>query len=430
MGTVNKINILFWIFSSLFLVHAKKYHVPLLIWGPNYELLKDEAFPFLKQVSSDEFVNHFMKNVLKDNSKRPPILVFVEETLSTEDFSALVTKYENPFPSLEAIANENNLEFLPSVESPVTALSSSNVKSYGFTSSDVSLDELENIKLKNNVIYLVNLEDADSKEDRPEMLLRHDDRIGKLYNKLIKSNNDIVAILTGRYSSWTEPWAEEVSRIRRQANDTGRANESAPSKPAEAKSGIVLETRSALIYTKKPPVLKIDDKEVNLYSTSGVIDDREKWQRAIFSFTTDLGPLKLRFRFENSSNMYWSLSQVELELPSTNGMVLLTTSRQISAPYDYSFHSSSPVVFSKGTTSLTFSDIQVQPWKSPTEQLKKFGVAEDDTTFFTIPIWTGLIVVGLLGIILMWALSMIMDIRTMDQFDDPKGKTITVNVTD
>lgn len=28
---------------------------------------------------------------------------------------------------------------------------------------------------------------------------------------------------------------------------------------------------------------------------------------------------------------------------------------------------------------------------------------------------------------MIWALTMIIDIRTMDRFDDPKGKTITIS---
>jgi V-type H+-transporting ATPase S1 subunit len=59
-----------------------------------------------------------------------------------------------------------------------------------------------------------------------------------------------------------------------------------------------------------------------------------------------------------------------------------------------------------------------------------FGDAYNCELFFTPPIWSGIFVTSILALIMIWGLVMIMDIRTMDQFDDPKGKTITVNVAE
>jgi V-type H+-transporting ATPase S1 subunit len=64
------------------------------------------------------------------------------------------------------------------------------------------------------------------------------------------------------------------------------------------------------------------------------------------------------------------------------------------------------------------------------EKAKTFGDAYNCELFFTPPIWSGLFVTSILALIMMWGLVMIMDIRTMDQFDDPKGKTITISVSE
>lgn len=59
-----------------------------------------------------------------------------------------------------------------------------------------------------------------------------------------------------------------------------------------------------------------------------------------------------------------------------------------------------------------------------------FSIAEDTVGFFTIPIWSGLFVTSLLVTIVLIGLSLIYDIKTMDQFDDPKGKPLTINAAE
>jgi V-type H+-transporting ATPase S1 subunit len=61
---------------------------------------------------------------------------------------------------------------------------------------------------------------------------------------------------------------------------------------------------------------------------------------------------------------------------------------------------------------------------------RRFGAAYDCIYFFTIPIWSALFVVTVFSIIMIVGLVMIMDIKTMDMFDDPKGKTITINTSE
>ena len=60
----------------------------------------------------------------------------------------------------------------------------------------------------------------------------------------------------------------------------------------------------------------------------------------------------------------------------------------------------------------------------------QFGPANDCVGFFTIPIWSGLVVTFVLLMVLTFGITMISQINTMDRFDDPKGKTITVNVAE
>lgn len=45
--------------------------------------------------------------------------------------------------------------------------------------------------------------------------------------------------------------------------------------------------------------------------------------------------------------------------------------------------------------------------------------------FFTPGIWMGIVVTIVLLSILSWGMKMLMDVKTMDRFDDPKGKPIS-----
>lgn len=72
---------------------------------------------------------------------------------------------------------------------------------------------------------------------------------------------------------------------------------------------------------------------------------------------------------------------------------------------------------------------QFQPSWDPRET-DEFGPCNDCIGFFSAGIWGGLFVVILLILILFYGICNMMDIRTMDRFDDPKGKTIIVGAQD
>jgi len=61
---------------------------------------------------------------------------------------------------------------------------------------------------------------------------------------------------------------------------------------------------------------------------------------------------------------------------------------------------------------------------------EKFSDGWDCVVFFTEGIWMAIITVLLMTIIILFGLNMIASLKTMDRFDDPKGKTITVNVNE
>lgn len=76
---------------------------------------------------------------------------------------------------------------------------------------------------------------------------------------------------------------------------------------------------------------------------------------------------------------------------------------------------------------ITFHKLQVQAFEIYDDQ---FGRYNDCVGFFSIPVWTMVIVMAVLTIILADGVCMLMSINTTDRVDDPKGKTITINASD
>ncbi|XP_072759752.1 uncharacterized protein [Anoplolepis gracilipes] len=140
-----------------------------------------------------------------------------------------------------------------------------------------------------------------------------------------------------------------------------------------------------------------------------------------FSNIEDIDDLMLDFSFPVKSMGYYTLEKVNYDIRGKNGV--LRTKRDIYFPYNFSYHCSMKTVFVKDLVWLNITDMQVQiDHKNAT-----FSDAYDCVGFTSIPIWTGIFVTAILALIMIWALTMIMDIRTMDRFDDPKGKTITIS---
>ncbi|XP_063389539.1 uncharacterized protein LOC134675251 [Cydia fagiglandana] len=76
---------------------------------------------------------------------------------------------------------------------------------------------------------------------------------------------------------------------------------------------------------------------------------------------------------------------------------------------------------------LTFPDIQMQPYMDSTEE---FADAFDCIGFTTAPIWSGLMVTAIMLLALGGSLCLILDIRTMDRFESSRGKQLTITVSE
>ncbi|TNN65242.1 V-type proton ATPase subunit S1 [Liparis tanakae] len=140
-------------------------------------------------------------------------------------------------------------------------------------------------------------------------------------------------------------------------------------------------------------------------------------------------------RYYRVSGRFWfTLDSVQLQ---ANGLTAsFIGSRNIYAPAEYSFHCQSVTSFRdallvpNNTNSnatlwmLNFVDFQIQGFGLANGT--DFSYASDCAGFFTPGIWMGLVTGLLMLLILVYGLHMIMQVNTMDRFDDPKGPSISV----
>lgn len=129
---------------------------------------------------------------------------------------------------------------------------------------------------------------------------------------------------------------------------------------------------------------------------------------------------------------YW-----QVDTFSFRGEILTPYEFQISALDDFSWHCSPSLLFQLKTGKLAplhLSGLQLEPIFGKLEdnepRKKAFSDSWDCVGFTSGGIWGGLFVTLLMLVILSIGMSWIMDIRTMDRFDDPKGKTIIVGTAE
>lgn len=377
--------------------------VPVLMWESSSESHPKKGIPTLATISADEFKDIVMQKL----QNKPVVVIFAEESLSMEDFSWQDEAGKGYFPNLENISSESvGLTYLPFVHAPLHAFHHLPVQEQEWYDLKLGPNSLSNDdKALNETLLYVKLDDATSDEDRPDLLKRHDAVISQVYRALVEHHGDVLAVYTAHHSSWQTGEETLTRRVRHLlATDMIASDEKA------------YGNNRTLLYAPTM-TLTIGQKSTTL--ENGIAGGDED---LIINFPDNITVV---FSFENiNSPGYWSLQGVHVTVQNE---LFVFSDVKIGAPLEFSYHCSQEVVFNADDNKLSIiNDFQVQPYIDG----RRFGAAYDCVYFFTVPIWSGLFVCTIFTLIMIFGLGMIMDIKTMDRFDDPKGKTITINVAE
>lgn len=187
------------------------------------------------------------------------------------------------------------------------------------------------------------------------------------------------------------------------------------------------ETSYALLYSSKPLLFRRNSSDAMDVYLGNVEDDMIQYDNRLnVNIPNGRGKITLRFNF-TWQNGYWYMPSVKIQDYQNKADYNLITKDDVVAPARFSYHCNGETKFSDSNgVELIIYDLQVQ-----TESKNgKFGDANDCVPFTTAPICSGIFITVLLGIGMVISLISIMDIKTMDKFDNYKTKNLAITVSD
>lgn len=254
--------------------------------------------------------------------------------------------------------------------------------------------------------------------------------INKIYSDLSKQNANILAIYTAKASSVLNRKARQAAaNPKTDKKDTAETKPEARQSEDLARTPVIYKSMNSLVYLEYIAYQEGDDGNVIVFTTtaaSDVLTDSNK-----VNVTITATPLNINLVMELSAAT-WSLTGITIGEYDFLMLPLISVNEGFSyyCNTTLTFIYPNPTDFTK-STKLTIVGLQLQPYFSTaTEVMSAFGDAFDCTGFTSPGIWGGIFVVFLFLIIISIGISWMLDINTMDRFDDPKGKTIIVSATD
>ncbi|OWR52061.1 hypothetical protein KGM_208202 [Danaus plexippus plexippus] len=244
----------------------------------------------------------------------------------------------------------------------------------------------------------------------------------------------------GNSVSQSQPYYEtEWTRVRRQAKDvttTSATTEDVQEKPARNLQKYALYNatgppgKAALLYSSGWPELRWPDGTVTVLDSpvgEPTIKPTRLYTILVVRFAdgdNTRDKITLEFSFKQSGS-WWSAVGVEIRRGLETTGLNMPALDPPAAVLGRAFHCSLPLIYEADDARLTFPDIRIQPFMESTE---KFADAFDCIGFTTVPIWSGLMVTGLMLVVLFVSICMIMDIKTMDRFENNRSKQLTITV--
>ncbi|CAH3039223.1 unnamed protein product [Porites lobata] len=428
----------------------KAFPVPVFIWSKDSEL--SSSTPVLAGHTLKEW--DFREKYLNKLFQTPQVVsVFLQDRLSIDDITHYGDAYSAgnhgaAFSNLKAaMETANSSAVLPSVELSssggnsdelvylIRKMATGNVQEFtqeeagNFNIGEFSLDHE-----KTNV-FIFHLRPA-SLSAPEEIFALNDKLIGSVTKQLSSSGLPYSCILTAAAPSQAvqeRQLLEERStiahdRLRRAVESVTYESSKLVNRSLFVNADCILLYSKGLTFKHANGTYDIFNM-TNQYTASSNCKEKNSTDSIEVKFIMDNATFDLSFTFlTNGSSGQWACSDATLDVngkfdgDDVKETLSFNCSDILMGPTIYSY-SCVNVTLSSGTSSLIFSQFQVQPFNVKNGT---FAYAYDCTGFFTIPIFMGLIVVGVLLIILFVGILAMFSLTTMDRFDDPKGPTIHV----
>ncbi|KAG7463268.1 hypothetical protein JOB18_045398 [Solea senegalensis] len=427
------------VFFELFATGSATAQVPLLLWST--DSLPSPASSVAGHITSYDQLSAYLTTAFASGPHT--VLLFLQDKLSKDDFTVFGGVFGNErdgaFENLKAALQSSSSVTIPALEwSSSSAVPALLQEKLGVSPVLVDADTLSGLTVNTSIsnLFLMNLPYCTrSLKSCKEDLHSNDEIIGKVLGVLKAKTIPYTAVYTGLQPSRviSESFVSEQS--------VGRS----------LLQAVAADVKPPIMYgeTGNPCImLWAQNLNISVSSTAAWTDLATQTPDLKDSMCNSSNALlvlsypsghKLSFamsqRFYSVSARNWfTLDSVQLQFSGQTASFI--GRRSIYAPAEYSFRCQSvnnfqgallmPEDTSKNASQwrLNFIDFQIQGFNLANGT--NFSYASDCAGFFTPGIWMGLLTSLLMLFIFVYGLHMIMQLNTMDRFDDPKGPTISV----
>ncbi|XP_033647722.1 V-type proton ATPase subunit S1-like [Asterias rubens] len=413
--------------------------IPLVAWSNTRSLADTPRISAGKLITREELGTSYMDNILQTQPQN--IFLFVFDELSIGDISKYSDAYRpdghgGALSNLKKAMEESSSHLvLPTVESSdLQADLSSKV-----TGATIDLKEptLEGVTLdlaKTNLI--VKRFAVGSSADKEEAFARADGIMKSIVEDQKMRSVRFTAILTAERKTQLEPAPSDRLTVGRRLLQDPTPEFVANFKKDPCNVYVTAAAIGVSITKSGKPVplpVQASDWKINGTCT----DENSVTLVATLSKSVAQGPDSFSMSLSFTKDFqYWILASTSFVTMETDGNPQkydLVTSIDES-PTTFSYHCSNSVFRlvpqggGKETRQLVFTELQIQPFQiTAKEGVDQFGPANDCVGFFTEGIWMGLFMGLIIVLIFSFGIGMLANLKVMDKFDDPKGKTISVN---
>ncbi|XP_062871246.1 V-type proton ATPase subunit S1b [Trichomycterus rosablanca] len=439
------------VITLLFLISvicSCKAQVPLILWTSDGYTL-----PTLSELSAGEIVSggklmSYLKSALPASQHN--VVLFLQDELSVDDFTAYGGVYGNKedsvFKNLESALQASSSLVLPALAwTAAASVQEIFQQELGIPSINLVPAELAELQLKSSQpsLIVVRLPYSSSAQSK-ELLRKNDETIGYVLSELRDRSVPYTAVYTGLKPSHVIQDSDMANVF------SGRSLLQAPPAPAVKPPVTFNATQDVPCILLWADLLNIsydnsqwfDLGALTFNSTANLTGSScdETLSRLVLNYQNVLNFRSLRLTFSMRKKFFpvsarnWTVME-QVELNFDGQTATFNASHGIYAPAEYSFHcqkvssAESPLLVPSNFTDLAnhwnlfFTDFQIQGFNVTGGN---FSYASDCSSFFTPGIWMGLLTTLLMVLILTYGLHMIMQLHTMDRFDDPKGPSISV----
>uniref|UniRef100_A0A8C6SHY6 ATPase H+ transporting accessory protein 1a n=1 Tax=Neogobius melanostomus TaxID=47308 RepID=A0A8C6SHY6_9GOBI len=420
---------------SLFLALLHIFHlchgeeqVPLILWTS-----EGQSAPPAGHIVEQQQLSSYLEKVLNVGPKN--VVLFLQDKMSIEDFTmyggAFGNKQDSVYPNLEsALRSSSSVLVLPSVSWPSSNAVLAQIQDHLETSPlYMDPETLSQLRLNASspalLVFRLSYADLLSAKD---ILSENDEVIGQVMSIMKTQAVPFTAVYTALRPSRVSTTALFTLGLLRLIEGE--------------KTCILLWAKGLSVSILRSGRWEEHDLTPSTFGEGvspklhGSSCDRSRARYLILSLCFYSFGMSQR-HYKVSARRWFTLDVVELEYDGTKAT--FNGSRHIYAPAEYSYRCESvtnyrwPLLVPRSSKDpanqwrVSFQDIQIQAFNVSG---RDFSYASDCAGFFSPGIWMGLMTSLLMVLVLTYGVHMIMQLRTMDRFDDPKGPAISVPQTE